>query len=100
MDECPQTNDIPRIPPPADGEAKQRRRAASVPGLVFEPNFLDEEHERRLVRWIDAQEWSNELTRRVQQYGWRYDYASASPYATLAATASPAVSWDATHCVE
>ena len=45
-----------------------------VPGLVYRPNFLEGEHERRLVEWIDAQEWSNELRRRVQHYGWRYEY--------------------------
>lgn len=45
-----------------------------VPGLVYERNFLDEDHELRLVKWIDAQEWSNELRRRVQHYGWRYEY--------------------------
>ena len=45
-----------------------------VPGLVYKPDFLDEEHERRLVEWIDTQAWSNELKRRVQHYGWRYEY--------------------------
>ena len=45
-----------------------------VPGLVYRPNFLGEEAEQRLVEWIDMQAWSNELKRRVQHYGWRYDY--------------------------
>ena len=46
----------------------------NIPGLVYMPDFLDEAHERRLVEWIDRQEWSRELKRRVQHYGWRYDY--------------------------
>ena len=46
----------------------------NIPGLVYKPDFLDEAHERRLVEWIDRQEWSRELKRRVQHYGWRYDY--------------------------
>ena len=38
------------------------------------PDFLDEAHEQRLLEWIDQQGWSGELKRRVQHYGWRYDY--------------------------
>ena len=45
-----------------------------VPGLVYQRNFLGEEQERHLVEWLDAQAWSDELKRRVQHYGWRYDY--------------------------
>ena len=47
---------------------------ADVPGLDYVSNFLDEGDERHLVDWIDEQEWSYELKRRVQHYGWRYDY--------------------------
>ena len=46
----------------------------AIPGFVYEPNFIDEEHEQRLVAWIDEQEWIDDLKRRVQHYGWRYDY--------------------------
>lgn len=45
-----------------------------VPGLVYRPDFLGEEAEQHLVEWIDQRAWSNELKRRVQHYGWRYDY--------------------------
>ena len=58
-------------PPPPVADAQP---APHVPGLVYKPNFLEEEHEQRLVEWIDAQEWSDELKRRVQHYGWRYEY--------------------------
>ena len=47
-----------------------------IPGFHYEPNFLAEEDEKRLIGWIDQQEWSTELSRRVQHYGWRYDYRS------------------------
>ena len=47
---------------------------ADIPGLTYMPNFLDEDQERSLVEWIDRQEWSSDLQRRVQHYGWRYDY--------------------------
>ncbi len=46
----------------------------AIPGFTYQPNFLDEEDEQRLVEWIDRQEWSSALRRRVQHYGWRYDY--------------------------
>ena len=63
-----------RLDAAADTHAKPP--AVVIPGLVYQPNFIDEEHERRLVNWIDQDEraWSNELRRRVQHYGWRYDY--------------------------
>ena len=56
------------------GKAQFDQPWRDVPGLVYRPDFLDEDHERRLIEWIDQQEWSSELQRRVQHYGWRYDY--------------------------
>lgn len=55
-------------------ETPPQTQAVVIPGFVYEPNFIDEEHEDRLVKWIEEQPWSNELKRRVQHYGWRYDY--------------------------
>lgn len=54
-----------------------------IPGLAYVPDFLDEDHERKLVEWIDQQEWSNELQRRVQHYGWRYDYKAREVDASM-----------------
>ena len=47
---------------------------AAVPGLTYLPNFLSEVEEDELFELIDKQMWSEELKRRVQHYGWRYDY--------------------------
>lgn len=44
------------------------------PGLIYRPDFITEEEEAKLVKYIDDAEWSTELQRRVQQYGWYYDY--------------------------
>ena len=66
-----ETADIPAQPV---AEAHVESPNVVIPGLTYEPEFLDEEHEQRLVEWIDKQEWSSELARRVQHYGWRYDY--------------------------
>lgn len=45
-----------------------------IPGLIYKPSFLSEEEELALVTHIDKEEWDSTLKRRVQQYGWRYDY--------------------------
>lgn len=46
----------------------------NVPGLVYVPDFITGEEEAELVSHIDDCEWRNDLARRVQHYGWRYDY--------------------------
>ena len=50
--------------------------AASIPGLHFVEAFLTPEEQAYCVQRIDAAqgEWRNDLSRRVQHYGWRYDY--------------------------
>lgn len=47
-------------------------------GLRIVPNLIDTDAERLLVQSIDGQEWSTALSRRVQHYGWRYDYKRRS----------------------
>ena len=43
-------------------------------GLIYRPDFITEEEETRLVGCVDGAEWNTVLKRRVQHYGWRYDY--------------------------
>lgn len=52
------------------------QNADSVPGLHFVEGFLTPEEQAYCVQRIDAaqDEWRNDLSRRVQHYGWRYDY--------------------------
>ena len=52
------------------------QEAATVPSLKFVEGFLAPEQQAYCVRRIDAaeSEWRNDLSRRVQHYGWRYDY--------------------------
>ena len=47
-----------------------------VPGLKFIEEFLSPEEQAHCVREVDAavNEWRDDLSRRVQHYGWRYDY--------------------------
>jgi len=43
-------------------------------GMRLIPEFCSPEREAELIYWIDAQDWRHDLKRRVQHYGWRYDY--------------------------
>jgi len=45
-----------------------------IPGLRYVPEFLTEDEEKDLIEKIDQSEWMEDLQRRVQHYGWRYDY--------------------------
>ena len=54
---------------------------ASIPeidGLTYIPDFIDSTTESALIKTIDAQPWITELKRRVQHYGFRYDYKARS----------------------
>ena len=62
------------VPPVVEADVLPTSSDIDIPGFHYEPNFLTEEDEKRLIGWIDQQEWSTELPRRVQHYGWRYDY--------------------------
>jgi alkylated DNA repair dioxygenase AlkB len=46
----------------------------SIPGLKLVADFVSLEQERSLLASIDAQPWRGDLERRVQHYGWVYDY--------------------------
>lgn len=48
----------------------------AVSGLQFVERFLTPEQQNYCVQRVDAavEEWRNDLSRRVQHYGWRYDY--------------------------
>jgi alkylated DNA repair dioxygenase AlkB len=45
-----------------------------IPNLTYLPNFISEKEENELVEIIDAQPWLDDLKRRVQHYGYKYDY--------------------------
>ena len=49
-----------------------------IDGLIYIPKFLSTEEEETLLENINSQEWSSELKRRVQHYGYTYNYKSRS----------------------
>lgn len=50
----------------------------SIPGFAYVPNFISERDHGRLLEAIDGSPWLNDLKRRVQHYGYRYDYKRRS----------------------
>ena len=48
----------------------------SVPGLLLIKDFITKAEEDQLLTEINKMPWSNKLKRRVQQYGYEYDYTS------------------------
>jgi len=45
-----------------------------IDGLVEVPGYLDPAEQEELLAVIDEQPWRSDLKRRVQHYGYRYDY--------------------------
>ena len=58
----------------ADTKVIPRRLLES--GVTYAAAFLTGSECEDLLSQIDARPWMNDLKRRVQHYGWRYDYSS------------------------
>ena len=58
-------------------DAPDSTQQEAVPGLHYRPSFLSPDEEAACIRRIDANgdAWLTDLSRRVQHYGRRYDYA-------------------------
>src|SRR5919202_7152180 len=52
--------------------------ATELPGLTYVPDYINVDEQNKLLNIIDKQEWSTILKRRVQHYGYRYDYKNGS----------------------
>ena len=44
------------------------------PGAVYRPDYVGVAEEAALLAQLDRADWIDELKRRVQHYGYRYDY--------------------------
>jgi alkylated DNA repair dioxygenase AlkB len=49
-----------------------------VPGLTYAPEFLTPAEQARVLAEVDARPWQDDLKRRVQHYGYKYDYKARS----------------------
>ena len=47
---------------------------ATIPGLYYVPDYINEIEHDQLLAQIDEQPWLDDLKRRVQHYGYKYDY--------------------------
>lgn len=47
-----------------------------INGLSYIPDFITPAEEQALLQTIDAHPWLTDLKRRVQHYGWKYDYTA------------------------
>ncbi len=61
----------------------------TIPGLQYQPDYLDAFQQEGLLQKIDAQIWSTELKRRVQHYGYKYDYRKRKIDDTMALGSLP-----------
>ncbi|MGH3848453.1 MAG: alpha-ketoglutarate-dependent dioxygenase AlkB [Pseudonocardiaceae bacterium] len=48
--------------------------ALAIPGLSYVADYLSPDEQTELLATIDRLPWSDDLKRRVQHYGYRYDY--------------------------
>jgi alkylated DNA repair dioxygenase AlkB len=46
----------------------------SIPGLYYNPDFLFKDEQNELLEFTHSKPWDDTLKRRVQHYGYRYDY--------------------------
>ena len=51
---------------------------SKITGLELKPNWITAAEAEQLIGFIDNQIWDTTLKRRVQQYGYRYDYGKRS----------------------
>lgn len=51
---------------------------AKVSGLKYIPEFIAKEEHQQLWQAINKETWLTDLKRRVQHYGWKYDYKARS----------------------
>ncbi len=52
----------------------EEETAPDIPGLTYIPDFVTRDEEAGLTASIDKQPWLTDLKRRVQHYGYKYDY--------------------------
>jgi alkylated DNA repair dioxygenase AlkB len=55
----------------------------SIPGLRLAAEFITPEEERTLLAAVESAPWLDDLKRRVQHYGWKYDYKARSIAASV-----------------
>lgn len=47
---------------------------SDISGLIYIPNYITKEQENSFIKSINAESWLTDIKRRVQHYGYKYDY--------------------------
>jgi alkylated DNA repair dioxygenase AlkB len=61
----------------------------AIAGLTVQKRFLNVERQKYLIEAIDSGTWNGDLKRRVQHFGYRYDYSARRIAASLKALPIP-----------
>lgn len=69
---------------------------SEIPGLLYKANYIAHAQEAELIRIIDTQPWITDLKRRVQHYGYRYDYKARN--VTKSSHLGPLPNWLMAYC--
>jgi alkylated DNA repair dioxygenase AlkB len=54
--------------------AERQTTFLGVPGLTYARGVLSRDEQDRVLAEVDAHSWASDLKRRVQHYGYKYDY--------------------------
>lgn len=68
--------DLFTITKKVDENQDNKYECNKIEGLVYIPNFITQEEHEFILEQVDQQPWLSELKRRVQHYGYRYNYKS------------------------
>lgn len=61
---------------------KQKKVEKNINGLLYLENWISDDYQNHLISIIDSMPWLTSLKRRVQHYGYIYDYRKASTFIT------------------
>src|SRR5262245_52267951 len=67
-----------------DDVPKAPMNLSEIVGLQYIPDFIDQATHDQLLCSVDAEPWLTDLKRRVQHYGYKYDYTARRIDQTMA----------------
>lgn len=68
-----------------------------IDGLIYYPDLLTKNQQNYVLSEIDKQVWSTELSRRVQHYGYKYNYKNRSIDSSMKLEQLPYITGDKWH---
>jgi alkylated DNA repair dioxygenase AlkB len=76
--------------------SRQERAEPNIPGLSYISGYLSFSEERILLQNVDQEGWLCDLKRRVQHYGYKYDYKARA--VSLESCLGPLPPWISSLC--